>query len=161
MIKIRVPLTESGIDDALSQLEQYKRDFPNKCEKFIEELALVGQRVAAGAFAKGALEDATDATVTVEKTAGGWTIHAIGKDVVFIEFGAGVLTDLMHPMADRLTVNVYPGSWSEEDKKMFVNKGYWYYNGKITDHITPRRGMVEAESAIWQEAENIARRIFG
>lgn len=161
MTRIELDMSVRSVDKALKQIAQYKKDLADKCERFIEELAIVGQRVASGAFAKGATEDADDAYVFIQKTQDGWVINAIGKDVVFIEFGAGALTDIMHPMADALGVKVYPGSWSEEDKQLFTQKGYWYYNGKLLDHITPRRGMLEAETAIRQEAENIARRIFG
>ena len=152
-----------GIDKALfmSALEEFGEEYEDKlkdkCFEVAQRLAEeIGQPVAQVWFG-------SEVKVTAKpigKKKNGYKIIANGKDVCFLEFGAGVTTDTTHPFAKNVSFDVYPASWSIDHAKQFVRKGYWMYRGEKYDAITPMRGMYHAYKAILEEAPRIVEEVF-
>ena len=84
-----------------------------------------------------------------------YLITARGKDVCFYEFGAGFGAEGANGLASEMPFGVYPGSWSEKDKRQFVSKGYWFSpQGHYYKLIPSTRAMFKAAELIKQRIAN-------
>ena len=84
----------------------------------------------------------------------GWLVIASGREVMFLEFGAGVDTDTDHAWTQEMPFKVEPGSWSEDHAKQFSEKGYWFYDGKLWHGIPATRALYNASLAVRQKIES-------
>lgn len=90
-MKIKVnPFDKSSIDNAIKQLEQYKRDFLEKEKIFVKKLAEIGVSVASAGFTVADYDGINDVTVRLEWNGDKATVIAEGQAVGFIEFGTGI-----------------------------------------------------------------------
>lgn len=130
-MKIKVELSDSSIDSAIQQIEEYRKSLISKLEKLVETLAVNGVAVASASI--GAMQgDSIPPTVGYEFGSDGEIVKASvfisGKDVLFVEFGAGIAynTGAAHPKAEELGygVGTYP---SKHPPNKAINPGYWYY----------------------------------
>ena len=80
-------------------------------------------------------------------------IIAHGKDVAFLEFGAGFTTDISHPWKHLMDFDVRPGSWSETHARQFADHGFWFYNGTSYSYIPPTRAMYNASEYMKQKIQ--------
>lgn len=81
-------------------------------------------------------------------------IIAHGKDVGFLEFGAGITTDMAHPWKHLMPFDVRPGSWSETHARQFADNGFWFYNGTSYSYIPPTRAMYNASVYMRQKIQS-------
>lgn len=154
---ISVPLSESGINDAIQRLTTYRNDVEEKKKILLHELAKLGKEVATQTYGSSHINVGIDSLENGYR----FRIYAEGSIVCFLEFGAGVATDVAHPFAPEVPFDVYPGSWSEEHAQQFSTKGYWRFGGKKFTKVEPRRGMFYADKMIQERVVYIARKVFG
>lgn len=89
-VKISFGLSESGINNAIKELEEYKNSLKAKADELTNRLALIGAQVASIRFSNAMYDGDNDVHISVETTDKGYKIVASGQAVAFIEFGAGV-----------------------------------------------------------------------
>ena len=87
---ITISLSTSSIDNAMKELKAYKFSLEHKKDKLLEELANIGLEEATLRFTGAVYDRETNTDLDVKRTADGYVIVASGKDVAFIEFGAGI-----------------------------------------------------------------------
>lgn len=154
MAKIKMSLSTDNIDFICRYLEKREQIIKQKSDILAKRLAELGRDIADLKYGD------EEVTVSVVKKRNTYEIHANGKEVCFIEFGAGVRTNSSHPYADKMPFDVKPGSWSIQDKQQFVTKGYWYYGGKKMNSIEPHNAMYLASRHIQEQVYKIAKEVF-
>lgn len=133
VIKINL---DSGINDAIKELEDYKTELYGKLEAFISGLVSSGVQVASACVA-GTKGDSDIPDVTYEVDAEGEIVKAqiaiVGNDVLFVEFGSGIqFNPSDHPQAAEFGygIGTYP---SEHPPNRAIFPGYWYYgDGRLS-----------------------------
>ena len=189
---ISFTLDAASVGQAVSELKKYRTEFEEKCRQFREAVAERIRWSAESGF-NSAVADytirrlpanraersqamapimASNIRVTVVPGDKCSMVRAEGKDVLFIEYGAGVHFngspgDSPNPwgVQQGYVIGAYPGNGTPPSKG--VNERWEFYeNGKGTDRIvtlgTPAampmyRGAEEAIRAI----DEIAREVFG
>lgn len=153
---ISVSLSADGIAKAIQEVKLRKKWIESKMDEFARRVAEKGCVIAQ----KNYQSPEGKVVVSIEAIDNGYVIHANGRDVCFLEFGAGVSTSTDHPYASEMPFEVRPGSWSEEHSKQFSEKGYWFHNGKKMYGISPTKSM---SRTVWQleyDVYQIAREVF-
>lgn len=90
-MKIKInPFDAKSITDAITQVEEYKRDFLAKEELFIKRLGEIGVSVASAGFTTADYDGVNDVRVTMTQMGSRVAVIASGETVGFIEFGTGV-----------------------------------------------------------------------
>ncbi len=113
---IKVQLTERSLNNAIKALNDYKKWLKDKTEEFVKALADEGMQISKAKFETAIYDGTNDVSVSVEnrgemKAA----VVAIGKSVLFIEFGTGVK---------------YPDNHPEAATKGFIRGEYGYHLGR-------------------------------
>lgn len=145
------------------KLEDWREQFTRKYAQYLEELSEVGVETASTTYIMAESAGNVDVRVSSEQTdANGFLIRASGEDVNFLEFGAGVLTEVQRPTV-QADFDISPGSWSssEDGTGEFERYGSWHHNKVKYFGLAPAGGMQEACNAMEQQSPNIARRVFG
>lgn len=129
---IKTDIDANSIDKAIGELESYREDFNKKLESFFKTLLEGGVQVA-NSYVASTQGDSELPTVTrTAVDSRGDIIYAeirlIGKDVLFVEFGAGIAynTGMEHPYAAQFGygIGTYP---SEHPPNKAINPGWWIY----------------------------------
>lgn len=122
----------SSIQAAIDAIETYKLELQQKINDLVTSLVNEGVQVAALRVAS-TQGDSKLPDVDYEIDPQGNIVKArimlIGKDVLFVEFGAGIAynTGKQHPLAGELGYG--PGTYpSENPPNKAINPGFWYYN---------------------------------
>lgn len=89
-MRIKVRLSEKGIQQARKELQAYKAAVNERMKEFSRRLAMEGYEVARIRFSAAQYDGDNDVTVRVEQDGKKARIIASGKSVLFIEFGTGV-----------------------------------------------------------------------
>lgn len=114
---IKVGLSESVIDDAIKELNEYKKWLKECTEKFIQALGDEGVKIAKVNFKTARYDGTNDVSVSLERKGEmAVAVVAIGSSVLFIEFGTGVK---------------YPANHPEAAKNGFVHGKYGYGLGQL------------------------------
>ena len=99
---IKVKLTPAGIDQAIKELEDYKKWLVTKTKEFVQALADEGMEIAKAKFGNAVYDGTNDVSVSVEQRGDFKTaIVAVGGATLFIEFGTGVKYPDNHPEAGK------------------------------------------------------------
>lgn len=165
-MKIEVELSESSIDEAIKQIEEYRKSLKTKLVQLAETLAINGVSVASASI--GQMQgDSVPPAVGYELNSDGEIVKAsifiYGKDVLFVEFGAGIAynTGAEHPKAEELGygVGTYP---SMNPPNRAINPGFWYYgHGKRsigTEAVMPlNNAIVETRNNCIKQAIEVFR----
>lgn len=168
---ISVELSKEGIDNAIKELEQYKRDFLEKEQRLLEGLANIGVREASIRFTTAIYDGVNDVSVTLDKTDNGYSVIADGTAVAFIEFGTGVYHNSGEPYPNpRPTGIVGIGEYGKGKGK----RRAWYYkgapgsNGEVQQNGVVKTRGNPAAMPMWYASEEIrksilqlAREVFG
>lgn len=163
-MKIEISLNDKSINQAIKELEKYKRDLDNKARIVVERLASLGATNASLGFAR-AVTTENDVQVTVEWVdSNTMRIRATGEEVLFIEFGTGITYGYGHPMAQELGYG--PGTYPTKlAKGKWDNPNGWWYskdgNPKHTYGNPPNAVMYDTMKMIEREAERVVREVFG
>lgn len=90
MKKITIQLSEESINEAIKEINRYKKWVDEKTKLLIEKLALIGAQEASVRFATAMYDGVNDSEVSVDIQGSRAVISAKGQAVCFIEFGAGI-----------------------------------------------------------------------
>lgn len=161
---IKFKLDSDEIDRAIKELKDYRKELAKKVELFVEKLANVGIQVASLRISN-TRGDSEMPVVNKEKYpyGGGTTTKAVisinGKDVLFVEFGAGVIFNPVdHPLAAKLGYGpgTYPG------QTHVPVPGYWYYgHGKLSVGTEASMPIFGAAEAMREKVVEVAHEVFG
>lgn len=158
--KVVVELSPQSVKDAVKILEAYKKWVDKKMDELMVRLAAVGLETARVRFEMGATEGNKAPETWVEPIENGFKIIARGKDVFFIEFGAGDAAG-NHPDASKAPVDTSPGSYSTKNTMEYVKYGSWHHDGKKYTELQPQMPMYHAARDIERNITKIAKEVFG
>lgn len=149
----------------MGELERVRKSMAQKCKEIAVRLATHGAFVATEGFRTAIydLDDGgNDVTVNIEAKPRHTTLVAEGKDVLFVEFGAGARYGYGHPQAQEFgfgpgTYNPASGNWANE-------KGWWYTGDDGESHHSygnaPAMVMYRAAKEMRQILPEVAREVF-
>ena len=158
--KIRISLSEKSIQNAIKEIEAYKREFQRKLSK-------IGLNVVRATMESiPAEEKGSYYTEIVNNSHGdiiGAAIRLTGDKILFLEFSSGIAygTDSYPtPAGDEYGMGTYPGKGHWDSPY-----GWWYVdeNGQ-KHHSYGNRAympMYRAEQAIVLAVRQVAREVFG
>ena len=155
------PFDQKSIDNAIKELERYKRWVQEKEEVLRQRLAQLGATVASIEFSRAIYNGTNDVSVRVEDNGRKATIFAEGSAVLFIEFGSGEKYGGGHPDAGKFGYG--PGTWSDgpNGKGHWDDPNGWYFShGQHSFGNPPAMAMVHARDAILEQLTAIAREVF-
>lgn len=174
MNKIVVELSDEGIDKAIKKIEQYQRKIIKQAKSFGKRVAEeIGQN-AEVRFSSSIVNDLksggsemVDADITVTGRNGKYVVTARGKDVAFVEFGAGVYhngTAGSSPHERGVELGMTIGSYG---KGLGKSKSWGFYANEgdktslvITRGTPATMPMYRATQDIKQDLLRIAREVF-
>jgi len=166
-------LSESEIDRAIRELNQYKQDFLRKVdllrEKVAEHLADEARSGFRGAVVDDLLQNSggarlAEVSVSVDNQSNVSLVIASGEDAIWVEFGAGVyhngsVGSSPHPRGAELGFTI--GSFGKGNGK----KNVWgFYEDEVLKmtHGTPAKmPMYQAVQTVCNEIASIVREVFG
>lgn len=164
--KIRFSFSSESINNAIKQLEKYKKDFVRKNELFVERCAALGISVINAKVQQSLGDSDKNVSCTADFDRMGAIIKASivvnGKDIVFIEFGAGsYYNDENHPKSNEFGFTI--GSYG---KGQGLNPGYWYYTKDGQSHqlsvgTQATMPIYNASLEIIKQVRQIAIEVFG
>lgn len=101
--------SEKSIDDAISKVEEYRKNFQEKTSELVKQTAEVVRQNAANELANHIWTGQTLASLHTEMRSGSYTANVlVGGAAVWLEFGTGVVTNgsyvggYVHPMGAEL-----------------------------------------------------------
>lgn len=149
---MRIQVSLDNVGAAVDLLNQYAKDLERKAEEITRRIA------EAGADEVTSIEGVQ---TSVDSIPHGHKMTATDEAIVFMEFGTGLKTESNAPYADKVSVPVYPGSWSEEHANTWQD---WIDSGRDPElypyNHAPKRGMYWAAQRMKREAIDIARQVF-
>lgn len=168
---LKVPLSQKGVQEAIDYLEDYKNSLTSRCEKLLKALSERGISEANVRFQE-AENDSTDTshayvsdvafdgdTVTLDLTVS-------GKDIFFIEYGAGVYynghlgesaheSEKFRAAHPEFLIGKYRKDPEDDSEWSKGAKDYWFYgNGKFT-HGTKATMPVYGATQAMSDLQNI------
>lgn len=169
---IRFKLDARSINNAIKEIEAYKRKLSQIRMTICENLARIGMQEASVRFASAQYDGVNDSEVTIEATDKGYNVIASGNAVAFIEFGTGVHYNPgggSYPIAKPSGVSPIGGYGKGKGKQ-----DAWQYQGDagtngvpsqdgkvVTTHGNPAQmPMYHALTAMQDEVERIVREAF-
>jgi hypothetical protein len=163
---IEFGLSKKSINAAIKNLTKYKADFIKKNEQLVRDLSQIGLSVIEVKI-NAAMGDAdkshtSRANFTNEGAIVSAEIVVNGKDIVFIEFGAGeYYNETNHPMANKFGYTI--GSYG---KGQGLVPGYWYYSkddkgSQLSVGTEATMPLYSASVEMLQQVETVARQVFG
>lgn len=167
---IRLGLSESEIDNAISELNQYKRTITEKMKKFrkrvAERLAQNIQDGFNGAIVDDLINDGprfAHVNVTYDNKENISVVIANGEDAVWVEFGAGVYYNgpsgtSPHPNGNNLGFTIGGYGQGKGSRKIWG----FYEDGqlRLTRGTPATMPMYNTVRDICKEITKIAREIF-
>ena len=172
---INISLSESSVNEAIRQLQQYKQSLKYKCELFVERLAELGDKAAIMSINESPLGRTVTLRVDRKPIRDGYKaiLIATGKTVevedrepfytlLAIEFGAGIhYNSNANPKASEfnLGVGTYPG-------QVHAFQDTWYFwdeqsqSWMATHGVKATMPMYNATMEIINQYKQIAREVF-
>ena len=169
---INVPLSGRGIERLIREAENRKTWLRDRTTVFLERLVAMGVGIASACFDDAAYDGTNDVVVSAEyRGENARAIVAVGKAVLFIEFGTGVIYPDNHPEArDR---NMKRGEYGQGHGKQ---QSWGYYgepgtNGVLKEkknggfvvitHANPANmPMYETKKELQFQLTRIAKEVF-
>ena len=166
MPKIRIKLSESGIKEARREIADLKSWIEGKLGEYLEELSKIGIEVIKVNVANAMGADDKNVDITTDLSHNGskahMTIRVTGKDLLFIEYGAGIRFNNgnIHPFAHEhgYGVGTYPG----QTHALNPNGWYWREGGRLHHSYGTQATMpvYKAWMSIQENALEVAKRVF-
>lgn len=159
--KIDVKLNTQSIDNAINELRSYKTKLPSKVTEICRRLAEIGAVKVSLGYARAIYNGDKDISVSVEPIQNGFSIRANGKDVLFVEFGAGVRYGSGHPQANEFGMG--PGTYPEGKGHWNDPKGWWIPKANGGGHTygnPPSEVMYRTAIELRSEVYKIAQEVF-
>lgn len=151
------PINPRSIQNAIRELEEYKREIKRKSDLLCDKLAELGaKRVSIEySWVESLVSDSGDMPViSVTNEGDTWTIHADGKEVAFLEFGSGLI-GYGHPEPQGYGPGKYPGKGHWNDPK-----GWHTPLGQHSYGNEPTAGMWQAKVEMRENLKRIAEEVF-
>lgn len=146
---VRVKVKVEGVSDVIKTLKSKRQKLKN--DNVLQKIAHYGAEEAKRGFDL-ANADTSDISYFIEKTKNGYKLKATGKQVTFIEFGAGVFYNGVEPYPlPRPPFIVNIGEYGKGNGKKEA-WGYYDENGEL--HIT---NGVRAEMPMYHAAMEMNR----
>ena len=150
------------------KLSEWRRQFANRYQEYLDELARLGVETAQQMFDMSDPELGNDGVAVTSEMENdtGFRIVASGDDAAFIEFGTGVGVTVNPTFNVQSDYPIEDGSWSRENDGPYSKNGYWFFKSpsgnKLMLYGTPAMGgMQEACIQMQNQSSDIARRVFG
>ncbi len=143
-----------GIQRAMQRMQKLS-DMDSKVKEIAERLCQIGEPIIRQVHGNHADD------IHTEPTQNGYKIVAKGKDILFIEFGAGDAAGSENALYDAVPSVARPGSWSEQHAKMYARYGFWVFAGRIFHEVQPTPAFYYAYEYMVQNLPMIAREVFG
>lgn len=156
---IKFGLDPKEIDQAIKELRKFNLGIKDKLAEFFNILLEDGRTEAVERL-NSTIGDSVQGIITSDVIMmGGDDLRAVitlmGKDALFIEFGAGIAynTGMQHPYADKFGygVGTYP---SKHPPNKAMNPGYWYYREEGNDKVVRSIGT-QASMPIFYASETM------
>lgn len=155
-------LDASSVDSAIREIQEYAKWVQTKAEALAKRLAAYGlTQVRIGYNAAVYDEDKHIEVSVANRGDNTYVITAEGRDVLFLEFGAGVRYGDGHPLNSELGMGpgTYPGQTHVPEP------GYWWYTGEDGEsHFSvgnaPSMVMYLTGMELEREVERIAMEVF-
>jgi len=159
---VKFSLTTAGIDQAIRELEDYRKWLTERTKVFLEALAAEGVNIASVKFEQAIYDGDNDVTCSIEERGENKVaVVATGKATLFIEFGTGIAYPDSHP--EGADTGMVHGSWSESE----LGKGHWddpngwyYAHGKKSHGNPANMSMYNTIRELETKFEDIARKVF-
>lgn len=164
-------LSVASVNKAIREIKAYKEEFNYKVSIFIQKLGDLGIKVIeANRYSEGDSDAEGLRSEVVLDQSNGYvkaTLILHGKDVAFIEFGAGkyyngAVGSSPNPLGTKTTPQMLIGSYGKGHGK----EDFWFYEDKesglyIKSYGTKAaRPMYEADKAIHDKYIEIAKEVF-
>lgn len=148
-----------GIQRALQRMQKLS-DIENKVKEIAERLCQIGEPIIRQVHGNHADD------IHTEPTQNGYKIVAKGKDILFIEFGAGDEAGSENALYDRVPSVAKPGTWSKAQQGEYwktggPGKGFWHFGGRVFRTVAPTPAFYYAYEYMVQNLPMIAREVFG
>lgn len=169
-MKIHIRLSPESIQQAREDLNAYREKLNAKLEEYLDELAKIGINVIKVNVAQAVGADDRNVNIDTEITRNGsktsMRITVTGKDLLFIEYGAGIRFNNgnIHPFAHQFGygVGTYPGQTHALDPNGWYyrkpkGKGGKLYHSYGTEATMP---VYKAWLSIQENAAEVAKRVF-
>lgn len=156
------PYDPKSIQKAIKLLEDYKKDFHAKEERFVKRLADIGVSVARAGFLTADYDGDNDVQVSMTHSGTKATVMAFGETVGFIEFGTGV----KYPEWDGSDMDYTPPKHGTYGKGQGKNPHGWYFrvsDGARARHTygnQPAEAMLTAREEMIERVMMIAREVW-
>ena len=158
--KLVVEMSPKSIMDAVKMLKAYEIWVNKKIDELMIRLAAVGLETARVYFQMGEPDGNVAPETFVEPIENGFKIIARGKDVFFIEFGAGDAAG-NHPDAGNAPVDTTPGSYSKINTGEYAKYHSWHHKGVKYTELQPQMPMYHAMREMERNVTKIAKEVFG
>jgi len=159
---INMKLDEHSIEQAIKELQQYKKWTDEKTKQLCERLAVIGAKEASVRFTTAIYDGNNDVSVSVEPTDKGYVIVASGQAVAFLEFGTGVYYNPGEPYPDPRPPGIV--GIGEYGKGYGKRNAWGFYNedgSKVITHGSPAAmPMWYATEEMRQKISEIAKEVF-
>lgn len=172
---ISIGLSESDINRAIKEIEQYKKDFQKKVDVFRKKVADKIAKVSQAKFNSSGVDDLlrggtrqAEVSVSVSDSGNITLVIANGEDVAWVEFGAGVYHNgsagsSPNPYGKELGITI--GSYGDGHGKQEV-WGFYETPGdpttlQLTHGTEATMPMYNAVQSIIPQIISIAREVFG
>lgn len=152
---IRVGVTKGSLEAIKKVFDKSALD--KKMSELLERLAYIGVKDASIRFAQS-YTPGEPVDCHAEPTKNGWKIVAEGKDVCFIEFGAGVYYNGTEPYPISRPNGI--SNIGEFGKGRGKQEGWWYGDHQYTHGTPAAMPMYHASKEILDSIETIANEVF-
>ena len=146
-----------SIESAVSELKHYSKRLRKAEDIICEELIKIGAEVIDVQYSMTGEEY----DLMYQKTEDGYVLMALGDNVMFLEFGTGVMTASDYGESLGLTI-VEPGMWSQTEGRGFFRPGheYWYWHRHKYTGTIATKGFLFATQEMKEQAERIVKRVI-
>ena len=156
------PFDKKSINEAIKQLDAYKKDFLKKEKLFLERLADLGVSVATTGFEQAEYDGVKDVQVSMERNGSKATVYAYGETVGFIEFGTGI----KNPEYNSAGLEYTPPKHGTYGKGKGAQPWGWWFTpadggkGVHTYGNKPAEAMLRARNEMIENVTRIAKEVW-
>ena len=167
-MKLQISLSKPSIQKALNQAREYQRKLNDKNRLFVKRLAESGIPVIDSNIERADGDsDKYHDTKIILYSYGDYsqaTLQVSGKDILFIEFGAGIhYNNSPIPHADKFGYGI--GTYNPGSDNAFNPDGWWYRDDSgASQHSYGTEAsmpMLKASNEIINNIRRIAREVYG
>ena len=174
---IEFSLDERSIGEAIDKIRKYRKEFEQKCERVVSELAEIGYQTAYQILSEHVFDGETLSSLRVEQVEGAdniFVVRAASEALLILEFGSGLpAAGSPHPDASKHGMGAgtlsEKGHWDDPrgwyyptDDYRLINKysadgtqGYGHSRG-----MTPQMPFYKAAREIERQIAEVVGRVF-